>query len=106
MKPSMWAAPRILIARLRALVRPHAADRDLYDELASHLDEAIEDLVREGRRGSRRVESRRSASAASRRRRMRGATRGRSRGSSIWRAMSDSPFGRFSAHRDSRLRRC
>jgi hypothetical protein len=39
---------RRLLARLRALVRPHAADRDLRDELASHLDEAIEDLVREG----------------------------------------------------------
>jgi predicted permease len=44
----MWAASRILIARLRALVRPRAADRDLHDELTSHLDEAIDDLVREG----------------------------------------------------------
>jgi predicted permease len=43
-----WPRLRRLLARLRALVRPHAADRDLHDELASHLDEAIEDLVREG----------------------------------------------------------
>lgn len=39
---------RRVIARLRRLVRPGASDRELRQEIASHLDEAIEDFQRQG----------------------------------------------------------
>jgi putative ABC transport system permease protein len=39
---------RILLARLKALCRARALDRDLQDEIAAHLDEAETEFVRQG----------------------------------------------------------
>src|ERR671936_2687509 len=39
---------RVVLLRLRALVRSRQMDRDIEDEIASHLAEATEEYVRQG----------------------------------------------------------
>ena len=39
---------RILLFRLRALLRSRQTDRDIDDEIASHLAEATEEYIRQG----------------------------------------------------------
>src|SRR6185503_6096847 len=39
---------RILLSRLRALLRSRRMDREIDDEIASHLAEAADDYVRQG----------------------------------------------------------
>ena len=62
---------RVFLSRLRALVRSRQMDRDLEDEIASHLAEAAEDYVRQGlspeeaRRAAQRQFRRRAADQGS-----------------------------------------
>lgn len=41
-------ALRVFLSRLQALVRPAPRDRDLDDEVASHLAEATDEYIRQG----------------------------------------------------------